>query len=89
MVIVNMIQVFSFAHRSSGYISEGDTPYVEDKNCDNIYLDNISSDWLVRWLGGFNVGLELYYWTIADGLRYIPNADPETCHCNFDPPRRG
>ena len=40
-------------------------------------------------MGGFNVGLELRYWTIADGLGFIPKDDPETFHRNFDPPRRG
>ena len=37
-------------------------------------------------VGGFNVGLELRYWAIADGLGFFPKDDPETCHCNFDLP---
>ena len=28
-------------------------------------------------------------WTIVDGLGLIPKVDPETCHHNFDTPRRG
>ena len=40
-------------------------------------------------LSGFNVGLELRKWAIADGLGLIPEDDPETCHHNFDPRRRG
>ena len=40
-------------------------------------------------LGGFNVGLELHKCDIADGLGFIPEGDQETCHHNFDPPRRG
>ena len=27
-------------------------------------------------------------WVIADGLGFIPEVDPETCHHSFDPPRR-
>ena len=37
----------------------------------------------------FNVGLELRHWVIADGLEFIPKDDPDTCHRNFDPLRRG
>ena len=40
-------------------------------------------------LGGFNIGLELCKLAIANGLGLIPEDDPETCHHNFDPPRRG
>ena len=29
-------------------------------------------------LGGFNVGLELRYWAISDGLGFIPKDYPET-----------
>ena len=25
----------------------------------------------------------------SDGLGLVPKDDPETCHCNFDPPQRG
>ena len=38
---------------------------------------------------GFNVGLEQRLWAIADGLGLIPKDDPEICHRNFDPSRRG
>ena len=41
------------------------------------------------WLSGFNVGQELRQWAIADGLGFSQKDDPETCHHNFDPPRRG
>ena len=43
------------------------------------------------WIGlsEFNVGLELRKSAVADGLGFIPEDDPETCHHNFDPPRRG
>ena len=44
---------------------------------------------LVSWMSGFNVGLELRLWDIADGRGFIPKDDPETCYRNFDPPRRG
>ena len=40
-------------------------------------------------MGGFNVGLEQRFWATADGLGFIPKDVPETCHCNFDPLRRG
>ena len=39
---------------------------------------------MVEWV---NVGLELRKWPIADGLGFIPEDDPETCHHNFDPPQ--
>ena len=39
-------------------------------------------------MGGFNVGLELRWRAIANGLGFIPTDDPETCHRNYDPPRR-
>ena len=39
-------------------------------------------------MSGFNVGLEQRKRAIADGLGVIPKDDPETCHRNFDPPRR-
>ena len=48
---------------------------------------NQSMGWV--GLGGFNVGLELHKCDIADGLGFIPEGDQETCHHNFDPPRRG
>ena len=40
-------------------------------------------------MGEFNIGLELHKWAIPDGLGLIPEDDAETCHHNFDPPRRG
>ena len=40
-------------------------------------------------MSGINVGLELRWWTIADGLGFIPMDDPETFHRNFDPSRKG
>ena len=39
-------------------------------------------------LGGFNVGLEQSQWAIVNGLGFILKDDPETCHRNFDSPRR-
>ena len=38
----------------------------------------------LEWLNGFNVGLEVRWWTIADCLGFIPKDNP-----NFDSPRRG
>ena len=40
-------------------------------------------------LGGFNVRLDQRQWSIVDGLGFILKDDPETCHRNFDLPRRG
>ena len=40
-------------------------------------------------MSGFSVGLELRKWAIADGLGFIPEDHPETCHHNFDLLRRG
>ena len=44
---------------------------------------------VVGWLGGFNVSLELRWWAFADGLGFFPKDNPDTCHRNFNLPKRG
>ena len=51
------------------------------------YESCMSKGWV--GLSGFNIRLEQRQWAIADGLGFILKDDPETCHHNFDLPRRG
>ena len=63
--------------------------YANEETLVHIFKDFIESwFWLIGWLVGFNVA-RATQWTITDGLGVIPKDDLETCHHNFDPPRRG
>ena len=42
--------------------------------------------WLVGW---FKRWTRTTQWAVSDGLGFIPKNGPETCHHNFDLPRRG
>ena len=62
--------------------------YSELAKYDNGFLDDFLYN-MVGWMSGFNIGLELRYWALADGRGFIPKDDQDTGHRNFDPPRRG
>ena len=58
------------------------------KNVKREYLDRDVGYQAEVDLSGFNVGLELRKWAIADSLGFIPKDEPETSHRNFDSPGR-
>ena len=74
-----------FSHRASPSMLETEIAWSEIWILREMQYNFNITFTKVFHLDGFNIGLEQFYWAIADGLGFILNDVLETCHLNFDP----